>query len=91
MVFEVTVTDHAWQERYLEPTAELVARHGGRYIALGNPEKMEGERAAPDVLVIIEFPSPDAAKAWHRDPDYQPLIALRRGGSVSEALLVDGK
>lgn len=90
-VFEVTVTDRSWQEQYLEPTAELVARHGGRYVALGGPEKVEGERPAPDALVIIEFPSLEAARAWHGDPDYQPLMELRRGGSDSEALLVDGR
>ncbi len=90
-VFEITVTDRSWQEHYLEPTAELVARHGGRYIALGGPEKVEGDRPAPDALVIIEFPSLEAARAWHGDPDYKPLIELRRGGSISEALLVDGK
>jgi uncharacterized protein (DUF1330 family) len=91
MVFDVTVTDRSWQDRYLAPTAELVARHGGRYVALGPPERIEGGREAPSALVIIEFPSVEAAKAWHADPAYRPLMDLRRAGSVSEALLVEGK
>ena len=88
MVFDVTVTDRSWQDRYLEPTAALVAKHGGRYVALGPPERIEGDRETPSALVIIEFPSVEAAKAWHADPAYRPL---RRAGSVSEALLVAGK
>ena len=39
---------------------------------------------------ILEFPSVEAAKAWHGDPDYQPLIELRWTGSTAEALLVSG-
>jgi len=91
IVFEVTFTDRSWLEKYGPPTAELVAKHGGRYLSMGGPEKLEGERAAPHALVIIEFPSVEAAKAWHADPDYQPLLELRRGGSASEALVVAGK
>ena len=91
VVYEVTVTDRSWQEKYLEPTAKLVAKHGGRYLALGSPEKVEGEREVPSALVILEFPSAEAARRWHADPEYQPLIALRQSGSLSEALLVAGK
>lgn len=91
IVFEVTATDHSWQEKYLEPTAKIVAKHGGRYIALGSPEKIEGDRTPPGALVILEFPSTEAAKSWHADPEYQPLIEMRRNGSMSEAFLVAGK
>lgn len=63
MVFDVTVTDRSWQDRYLAPTAELVAKHGGRYVALGSPETIEGDREPPSALVIIEFPSVEAARA----------------------------
>lgn len=89
-VFEVTITDSSFQEKYMDPTAKLVAKHGGRYIALGPPEKIEGDRIPPSALVMLEFPSVEAAKAWHADPEYQPLIKLRQSGSASEALLVDG-
>ena len=91
IVFDIIINNNSWQEKYLAPKAELVAKHGGRYIALGSPEKLEGNREAPSALVIIEFPSAEAAKAWHADPKYQPLMALRQSGSISEALLVAGK
>ena len=31
--------------------------------------------------MIIEFPSMAALDAWYDDPDYQPLIALRRASA----------
>ncbi|MEQ9638681.1 MAG: DUF1330 domain-containing protein [Alphaproteobacteria bacterium] len=90
MVFEVNVTDPSWREEYAPKTAELVAKHGGKYLSAAPAEKMEGERALPSVVVILEFPSVDAAKAWHADADYQPMIKLRNTGSSAEALLVPG-
>jgi len=90
-VFEVNVTDPSWQKDYLDPTAQLVAKHGGRYVALGSPEVIEGNRTPPSALVIIEFPTKEAAQAWYQDAEYQPLIKLRQSGSTSDAFIVDGK
>ena len=90
MVFEVNVTDGAWRAEYGPKTAELVKKHGGRYLAAAPAEKIEGSRALPSVVVILEFPSTAAAKAWHSDVDYQPMIKLRNTGSKAEALLVNG-
>ena len=91
IVFEINVSDPSWRDGYLKPTADLVKKHGGRYLAVGPVEKMEGDRDPPDALVILEFPSAKAAKAWHGDVDYQPLIKLRWTGSTAEALLVSGQ
>ena len=90
IVYNVTITDPAWREKYMAPTQKLVAKHGGRYLAAGVPSKVEGNQKPPSALVILEFPSVDAAKAWHADAEYQPLIKLRETGSTSEALLVAG-
>ena len=91
IVFEANVHDTAWREKYAEPTKKLIEKHGGRYLALSPAlVKLEGDRALPNVGVIIEFPSVEAAKAWHSDPDYQPLLALRQSGSNAEAVLVPG-
>ena len=91
IVFEVTMTSSNWQKEYAKPTAELVQKHGGRYLA-ASPElkRVEGDRALPTVVVILEFPDTAAAEAWYGDADYQPLIALRQTGSTSEAVLVPG-
>jgi len=50
-----------------------------------------GELVVPRIATesTNEMPS-DAAKAWHSDVDYQPMIKLRNTGSSAEALLVKG-
>jgi uncharacterized protein (DUF1330 family) len=41
-------------------------------------------------MTVLEFPSMDQARAFYRDPDYAPFIALRRRGSDLEMVLVEG-
>jgi uncharacterized protein (DUF1330 family) len=41
-------------------------------------------------MVLIEFPSNESAKAWYRDPEYQPLIKYRQTGSKLDLMLVEG-
>ncbi len=81
-------------ERYPEYTAQVpatIAKHGGRFIARGgNAEVLEGNLPLPQRLVIIEFPSREAAKAWWADDAYEPLKALRQSISDGTLFLVDG-
>ena len=42
----------------------------------------------PSAIVVIEFPSMAAAKAWYSDPAYAPLIKLRQSGSDLDFILV---
>jgi len=52
-------------------------------------ETAEGNQ--PDItgITLIEFPSLEAARAWHCDPEYQPFIELRQAGSHLDLFLVD--
>jgi len=44
----------------------------------------------PERVVIIEFPNMAALEAWYNDPDYQPLIALRRASARDMLIKVEG-
>jgi uncharacterized protein (DUF1330 family) len=81
-------------ERYPEYTAQVpatIAKYGGRFIARGgNAEVLEGSLSLPQRLVIIEFPSREAAKAWWSSEEYGPLKALRQEISDGTLFLVDG-
>lgn len=91
IVFELQVSDMAWGAEYKGPTAQLVEKHGGKYlVASSELKKVEGARDLPNIMVILEFPSQQAADAFHSDPDYQPLIALRNTGSAAEATIAPG-
>jgi uncharacterized protein (DUF1330 family) len=60
--------DPSWVAEYGPKTAELVKKHGGRYLVRGGAmERLEGQGALPIVMVVLEFPSMAQAKAWHDD------------------------
>ena len=91
-VAKVTVKDDAWIPSYIETVTALVQQHGGKYLArTSNMDQLEGEQAAPDVFVIIEWPSKEAAEAFYNDPAYKPHLEKRIAGSDSEFTLVAGE
>ena len=50
---------------------------------------LEGEWAMPR-LVIIEFPSRQAAESWYRSPEYQKILPLRLKSGKGNLVIVDG-
>ena len=70
--------------------ATLVA-FGGKFIVRGgNLESLEGEWPHTR-LVIIEFPSREAAEGWYRSPEYQKIIGLRLNSTVGNLVIVEGQ
>ena len=91
-VAELDITDRAWVSDYVRNVTKLVERHGGRYLArTSNIEKLEGERKAPQIFLIIEWPSRDAALAFYESDEYKPYRSSRMEGARSELALVAGE
>ena len=91
LVGGVDVSDPSWLEEYGPKTAALVEKHGGKYLVRGGEmDVKEGSTPSGRVVVVIEFPSMENARAWYDDPEYAPLIKLRQTGSSGDLVLVDG-
>jgi uncharacterized protein (DUF1330 family) len=67
-------------DSYKEYTAAVpatLAPFGGRFIVRGGRhESLEGEWN-PSRVVVIEFPTFEAAKNWHASLEYQAILPLR--------------
>ena len=91
VIGRLQLRDPSWLERYRAKVPSLVTKHGGRYLARGGKaETLEGSAPLPSSFVILEFPTMDAARAFHGDPEYAPYIELRKAGSDTELVLVEG-
>jgi uncharacterized protein (DUF1330 family) len=91
-VAELDLTDQSWVAEYVRQVTKLVEAKGGRYLArTSNIEKLEGERAAPGILLILEWPSREAALAFYRSEEYQPYRRRRLEGARNELMLVAGE
>ncbi len=72
---------------YLEHVEATVAPHGGKWLAQGPGEVIEG--AWPGAVVLMEFPSREAAQAWYRSPEYQAILPLRTRNAISDVIFID--
>ncbi|MCY4211763.1 MAG: DUF1330 domain-containing protein [Gammaproteobacteria bacterium] len=90
MIVQATVTKPEQFAEYAQRMPALVAKYGGKYLALGGAvEKLEGDWDH-QALVISEWPSMDAARTlWHSD-DYAELKKVREGAVDVSVLLVEG-
>lgn len=91
-VLAVTPTSEDWIPGYIGPVGELVAAHGGKYLArTASHERLEGEGEEVALRVVIEWPSREAALAFMNDPAYEPHLKARTAGSNSHHVLIEGK
>lgn len=83
------VKDAAAMEKYQQLTMatmgdfKLIPR-----IVYGALESVEG--AAPDGVVMLEFPSTDAAKAWYFSDAYQSAVKHRLAAADYDSFIVEG-
>ncbi|TCL73996.1 DUF1330 domain-containing protein [Rhizobium sp. BK251] len=72
---------------YLENVEATVAPHGGKWLAQGPADVMEG--TWPGAVVLMEFPNREAAMAWYNSAEYQAILPLRTRNAISDIVLID--
>ncbi len=90
LIANIDVTDPAAFEAYRAQVPAVIAQYGGRYaVRGGDVTAVEG---TPDYkrLVVLEFPTMAALKAFYHGPEYAPLIKLRQSASRGDVVLVEG-
>ncbi len=89
-VAEISVTDAEAYMAYVAAVGPLVEKFGGIYIVRGG-ETVAKEGGAPNGrIVVIEFPSLAAARAFYESPDYQAILPIRLNTATSRVYLVEG-
>jgi uncharacterized protein (DUF1330 family) len=91
-VAERDIRDPAWIEDYVANVTGMVERRGGRYLSrTARIEKVEGDGPAPQVIVLIEWPSKEAADEFYASEEYRPYREARGRGARNDLLLVAGE
>ena len=89
-VIDVDATDEEKAARYRELSGPSVEKHAGRFLVRGGAlDVLEGDWM-PKRLVVIEFPSADAARTWYESDDYKEARAVREGAGNWHMVVVDG-
>ena len=88
-VASIDVTDMDGYKAYVAANAEPFRNYGAKFlIRAGKLEPVEGNLRSR--VVVIEFPSYQAALDCYHSPEYQKAKALRIGKSVGEIVVVEG-
>lgn len=86
----VEVTDPVKYEDYKKLTPGAIAKHGGRFVVRGGASAtLEGDWR-PGRIVVIEFPSLDAAKRFYDSPEYLEARRARAGAAAMQLIAVEG-
>jgi uncharacterized protein (DUF1330 family) len=90
VVANVSVEDAAAYEGYRSRTAAIIEQYGGQILVRGGAiEVREGEPGI-DRLVILEFPSVEAARAFYDSPEYQAILPIRFDTASSTLVIAEG-
>jgi uncharacterized protein (DUF1330 family) len=88
LIGNVTVTNSEGYTPYRQAVPAIIEKFGGRYLVRGSFEQVEG-RSECDRLVVIEFPSFVAAKAFYNSLEYQAIIRGRTDNARSIIMLAE--
>jgi uncharacterized protein (DUF1330 family) len=88
-VVGVDVDDPDTYKKYVAANAEPFHRFGARFLTRGGPSQIvEGDFRKR--VVVIEFPSYQAALDCYNSPEYQAAKKLRDPVSAADLVLVEG-
>jgi uncharacterized protein (DUF1330 family) len=88
IVYE-TITDQSKFLQYVKTVDPVITRRGGRMVASGTPDVVEGEFPFERTLVF-EWPTRQAASDFWHSEEYTEIKKLREGAAEIQALIIAG-
>ena len=87
IVFRDEMKNADQYEAYRPKAVASFAGHDAKGpVANGALTPLEG--AAPDGVVVLEFPTVEAAKAWYNSPAYQAAVKILGDGELTKKLKI---
>jgi uncharacterized protein (DUF1330 family) len=88
-IAHVNVTNADGYKQYTSMLQDIFRQHHARYVTRGGTiEVVEG--TAHPRLVVIEFPSYQAALDCYRSPEYAKAIAQRQASADADLIVAEG-
>ncbi len=90
IIADVNVTNPEQYEEYKKwSTAAMQAHSAEVCVRGGKVEVLEGDWT-PTRLVVMKFPSVEAAKAFNASPEYGKARTARQGAAIMRMIVVEG-
>lgn len=90
VVANVSVEDAVAYEGYRSRTAAIIEQYGGRFLVRGGAVEVREGDPGISRLVILEFPSVEAARTFYDSPEYQGILPIRFDTANSTLVIAEG-
>jgi uncharacterized protein (DUF1330 family) len=77
-------------EAYVRDVEETIEAFAGRYLVGTRDVDVREGGWRPEIAVILEFPTLDAARSWYESGAYAGLLGIRQRGATSDLVIVGG-
>ena len=90
IIANVSVTDAVQYEEYKKWSSAAMLSHGAEVCVRGGPvEVLEGDWT-PERMIVLKFPTFEAAKAFNASPEYAKARVARQGAAIMRMVVVEG-
>jgi uncharacterized protein (DUF1330 family) len=90
LIANVRVTNPEQYAEYRQWSSAAFEAHNAEICVRGGQvEVLEGDWH-PERVVVVKFPSLDAAKAFYNSPEYGKARAAREGAAIMRLVIVEG-
>ncbi len=89
-IVDVDVKNPQAYEAYKQAAAASIAQYGGRYLVRGGKHEAVEGKWHPTRIVVLAFPSVEAAKRWYTSPEYTKVKPIRLQHAEGDLVLVEG-
>ena len=91
LIVDTEVIDQKAYEDYKNRAKPIVEKYGGEYLVRGGHTKViENELWTPTRLVVVKFPTREAAQNFLSCDEYAPVKAIRNKHAKTTMTIVDG-
>ncbi|MFZ1661917.1 MAG: DUF1330 domain-containing protein [Paracoccaceae bacterium] len=88
-VFMETVHDEEQFAQYRAVVLPTLEAFGGRFLARGGRFTVVEGKVPHERIVVLEFPSREAAEGWYASEAYQKILPMRLNAMDCDAFIID--
>jgi len=90
LIANIEVKDPVKFEEYRQKVVPVIQKFGGRYLIRGGDVRCLEGNLPLKRLVVLEFPTVEAAQQFYDSAEYEPILKLRLTSTQSDLVLVQG-
>lgn len=90
VIGDVRVDNPDRYKDYAAHTESTLEPFGGQFVVRGGASTVLEGDWKPSRLVVIEFPSAQAAKDWYESDAYRAIMSIRQEAASASLVLVEG-